>query len=347
MTRPCHRGSGGRSILGNARSSRRSRDRPPAVDREHSVLARPRRGRGGGDHGRLGLGRVRVARRRLRGPDVRDHRGLPPLLRTPRVQDQSRVPVHPRAARRSMSSAAARSAVVGHASSPTTTSSATNPRTCTRRGSAASGTRTRVWLLVEPPLGSPTSSKVKDFAEVPGAALASINNDLLIADRLGRRARTRIGGSHALVWGLLRARGRPHVAPDVHDQLARARLGRAPLRRPRMTRRNNAAPGAADARRGLAQQPPPLPALGAPGLLLVGGRSQSFYVLKVLEVLPHRLGRAGRAAPRPRSDRGARARPPGRRRRGRRGHQRRGVIAGRRRRRRARPGRSGRSFGQA
>ena len=48
---------------------------------------------------RLELGRARLAGRQLPGADVRDHRGLPPLLLAPHVQDQPRVPVRPRAAR--------------------------------------------------------------------------------------------------------------------------------------------------------------------------------------------------------------------------------------------------------
>jgi hypothetical protein len=113
-----------------------------------------------------------------------------------------------------------------------------------------------------------------------------------------------IGGTHALVWGYFVSHRAP-VARHLHDQLAVPRLGQPSLPD---GRRQPQQPAARDdhAGRGLAQQPPPLPALGAPGLLLVGGRSVVLRAqgLEAPAGAAHRLGRRGRAPSRPRPDRG-------------------------------------------
>ena len=70
----------------------------------------------------------------------------------------------------------------------------------------------------------------------------------------------------------LRDLDRAAVPRDLHRELARPHPRLAALRDPRPEPQQPVA-GAAHLRRGLAQQPPPFPGLGAPGLLLVGDRS--------------------------------------------------------------------------
>ncbi len=86
----------------------------------------------------------------------------------------------------------------------------------------------------------------------------------LAAPRLGT------DGCAAPGMGILHLDGRA-LARDLHDQLARAPLRQASLRDARRLAQQRVA-RAAHARRGMAQQPPPLPGRRAPGLLLVGDR---------------------------------------------------------------------------
>ena len=81
---------------------------------------------------------------------------------------------------------------------------------------------------------------------------------------------------------------------DVRHQLAGAPLRHAPLRDARRLAQQ-LRPRAAHVRRGLAQQPPPLPGRGAPGLLLVGDRPHLLRAARARGARTH-LGPAARAA---------------------------------------------------
>ena len=239
--------------------------RSPALAPEHPVLGRARRRGRRCDHRRLELGRVRLARRQLRGADVRDHRRLSPLLLASHVQDQPRVPVRPRAARDD--ERAEGRAVVGRAPP--------QPPQVLRRArghplaacSAASGGRTSA--------GSSAAAhardrldRIKDFAKYPELRWLD-RHDLLVAIAWGFVLYL-VGGSTALFWGHFLSLVLAWHVTFCINSLAHV-WGR---RRYDDDRRLAQQPGArpAHVRRGLAQQPPPLPALRAPGLLLVGDR---------------------------------------------------------------------------
>ena len=111
--------------------------------------------------------------------------------------------------------------------------------------------------------------QIRDFARYPGAR---------VAEPLARRAADRAGGGSASRSAASAAcsgasRSRPsllwHATYSINS-LAH-RWGTRRYDTPD-TSRNNLAAGAAHARRGLAQQPPSLLCVGAPGLLLVGDR---------------------------------------------------------------------------
>jgi stearoyl-CoA desaturase (delta-9 desaturase) len=127
-------------------------------------------------------------------------------------------------------------------------------------------------------------TKVKDLAAYP--ELRFIDRFEILFTIAYAAALYAIGGSHALVWGYFVSTVVLWHLTFTINSLAHVWGAR---RYPTSDdSRNNPLLALLTLRRGLAQQPPPLPALGAAGLLLVGGRPQSYYVLKVLEVLPHR-----------------------------------------------------------
>ena len=156
-------------------------------------------------------------------------------------------------------------------------------------------------LLVEPHGVDPRGRVRGDAArrdprlhEVPRARLAR-PEPVPGADALRPRPLARVLLDRPLL-GLLPLDGAP-LARDVRHQQRDARLRQAGLRDARHEP-EQLPPGARDDGRGVAQQPPPLPGLGRPGLPLVAGRP---------EPLPHPPRPAPRdregPAPRPREDR--------------------------------------------
>ena len=116
-----------------------------------------------------------------------------------------------------------------------------------------------------------------------------------------------IGGFERPALGL-RHLDRAALARDLLDQLARAPLGYASLRHPGHEPQQPAA-RPAHARRGLAQQPPPLLCVGAPGLLLVGDRRQLLRAARA-RGRGRDLGRARAARPRRAAPHRRRRSPP-------------------------------------
>ena len=123
------------------------------------------------------------------------------------------------------------------------------------------------WILCDK-YGETPIAEIKDFAQVPRVALARQAQlgrplgarRLLLSDRRVERTRRRL----LLLDGAA-------VALDVPRQLARPRVRPAPLRHRR--HEPQLAPDRdRHGRRGLAQQPPPLPELGAAGLPVVAAR---------------------------------------------------------------------------
>ena len=115
----------------------------------------------------------------------------------------------------------------------------------------------------------PANPVIRDFGVVPGASLA---RSLLraSADRAGRRRCTSLGGLPWLVWGFcLPTVTLAHAtfAINTVNHMFGSRRFDTPD-----DSRNNAAHRHLRGGRGLAQQPPPLPARGAQRVLLVGIR---------------------------------------------------------------------------
>ena len=174
---------------------------------------------------------------------------------------------------------AARAAVVGGAPPPpprarrparTTPLPACSTGSCGATAAGSSRART----------SPPASSACSDLARYPELRWLD-RYDAAVPVALGSHCRSVRGSSArrrsarplaALVWGFCISTVAA-LARDLHDQLARAPLRLAPLRDERRLAQQRLA-RAADVRRGLAQQPSPLPGRGAPGLLLVGGRPQ-------------------------------------------------------------------------
>ena len=260
-----------------------------ALARERPVLGGSRASRSSAPSGSgWSWQALRVARRQLRRADVRDHRGLPPLLLAPHVQDQPRVPVHPRAARAWRRRSRARCG--GPRITATTTSTPTSPRTSTRRVQRGFWWSHIGWILV-------ARHKATDYdahqglRELPRAAVprpprsraspVALGLRPLLHRRLDRRCSGATSCRSCSCW---------HITFCINS-LAHV-WGR---RRYATTRRLAQQPAARapHARRGLAQQPPPLPAL-ARARASTGGRSTSATTCsRRSSSLRHRVGREG------------------------------------------------------
>ena len=174
---------------------------------------------------RPGLGEDPRARGlRLRAPDVGDHRRLPPVLLASVVQDEPRVPVRARVPRNDGD--AERSDLVGELASPTSQVLRHARSTRTRRGTAASGTRTSAGSSTGPTI-VPTSPTSRTSSATRSCASSSAHKWMPIVVVRGRvlrdrrRFRSRLG---------LRREHHRGAARDGAHQLACPRLGLAPVR---------------------------------------------------------------------------------------------------------------------
>ena len=210
---------------------------------------------------------LRRVRRPVLRPHVRRDGRLPPLLLAPHVPDEPRVPVRARLPRADERRRRARSG--GPRITATTTSTRTRRRTRTRSATTASGTRTSAGSSRARPR-TPTTRRSRDLARYP--ELRWLNKWHVVAGRRARRRRlwliARLVGARL---GLLRLDAR--CSGTARSRSTRSRTCSA-RRRYATTRRQQEQPRprAHHDGRGLAQQPPLLPALDAPGLLLVGDR---------------------------------------------------------------------------
>jgi hypothetical protein len=263
-----------------------------------------------GDLGRLEPGGRRRRGRAVPRAHVRDHGVLPPLLLAPRVQDLARGSSVRRARQRL---GAARAAVVGGAPPRAPPATPTPRQIRTRRRCAASGGAT--WA------GSRRASnfrtrleRVKDLARFPelcfldrfdivvpilllAAAVCTARGILCAAIR----ARAGHHRPQMLVWGLISTVVLFHATFTINS-LAHVWANGASRRRHQPQQR---AARADHARRGLAQQPPPLP--GPCGRVsLVGARHHYLVVLRAMEQVGI-VGAEARAARGARAPRAARA----------------------------------------
>ena len=165
------------------------------------------------------------------------------------------------------------------------------------------------WILCDR-YGPTKYDGIKDFARYP--ELVWLNKHDWIAPWSLAVVCYLIGGWSGLVVGLLLVDGAA-LARDLHGQLGGPRVRPPPLRDHRH-QPQLAARGAAHRWRGLAQQPPPLPELRPPGLLLVGDRR---HLLRAqgAQLGRHREGppspaRAGPASRSPNPSPNASSKPP-------------------------------------
>ena len=131
------------------------------------------------------------------------------------------------------------------------------------------------WILSRKHARAPTATTIRDFAKLPRAALArtattgcraSLLAVVLLPDR--RLERRWCGASSSA----------PCCSTTAPSRSTRsATCSAAAATRPTDDSRNNWLVALHHAGRGLAQQPPPLPELGQPGLLLVGDRHQLLH----------------------------------------------------------------------
>ncbi len=192
------------------------------------------------------------------------HGGVPPVLRASVVQDESVVPV--RAGLRRCNRRAEGSVVVGR-SSP-------QPPSRLRHRSRHPLTATR--FLVEP---SSAGSSVTSTTRSPSTASRTSHRypELRFVDKYNGFAPWIVGLASFLVRRLGRSHGRvlpldgAAVAQHVLRELGRARVRPTSLR-DRGHQPQQSAHRPHDDGRGLAQQPPLLPGIGAAGVLLVGDR---------------------------------------------------------------------------
>ena len=209
---------------------------------------------------------------------VRDHRLLPPLLLPPHVQDLARRAVRVRAVWARRRCSAARSG--GRRTTATTMSHSDGRRTCTRRAARLSLVPHMGWFLAQGTF-APDLGRVRDLLRYPELRWLD-RFDILVPLRLAARpaaarraARAQwpelgTSGGQMLVWGFFIS-----TVACYHGTYTINSLCHVWGRRRYATgddEPQQLAARAHHARRGLAQQPPPLPGLGAPGLLLVGNR---------------------------------------------------------------------------
>ena len=213
---------------------------------------------------RLLLAGRRPGARALLLAHVRGHGRLPPLLLSSDLPHEPRLPVLPRRPRADQRPEGR--ALVGRASSR-------SPQVLGHAEGPALLSRLRLLVLARrlDPLDRDRGDRLLAHLRsraLPGAPLAQ-----QLAPRSAGRARRRALARRQLARagvGLLRLDHAP-LARHVHDQLALPHLGQASLRDHRRQQEQPRARHRHDGR-GLAQQPPLLPALGAPGLPLVADR---------------------------------------------------------------------------
>src|SRR6185369_9496007 len=205
-------------------------------------------------------------RRRLLCADVPGHRRVPPLLLAPRVQDLARVPAGPGPGRAERGTEGGALVVRPSPLAPQALGYAARRPLGPPAGLLVLARR------VDP--GRPVERDRPRHGPRPGEVPRAPFPEPPLHPALARgRAGRRLLPPGWRAWaglGLLRLDG-DAVARVVHDQLAVAHVRPPPLPDHRRLAQQLAA-GAADHRRGVAQQPPPLSKLGQPGLLLVGGR---------------------------------------------------------------------------
>ena len=197
-------------------------------------------------------------------------------------------------------------AVVGRRTTAITTSTPTSPRTFTRRRSAASGGRTSAGSS-RSATRRPTSSASRTSRSTPSCACSTATTSLL-AVALAASSCISIGGCDRAGLGLLRL-ARALLARHVLHQLARARVRPPPLRDDRRLAQQRRCSRCSRSARAGTTTTTTTRARARQGFYW-WEIDVSYYVLKALELRRHRVGRAGRAAPRPRSAgrAGARAR---------------------------------------
>ena len=130
------------------------------------------------------------------------------------------------------------------------------------------------WILCDSYDATPTATRSRTSPSIPELRWLEPRTTGAAVDARPSRASC-IGGWSGLRHRVLLVDGRCCGTATFTHQLAGPRVRAAAATPPTDTSRNSLLARAAHAGRGLAQQPPPLPGVGTPGLLLVGDRRRA------------------------------------------------------------------------